>query len=165
MEDASIDHILSIPWAKALIEDPKWKRARTPSRTPKSTGEDGFFATTLATDRTLRAFQTLLPALETQGKFVYHEVAAIITLGIGLDGFPQVCHGGMAATLLDEICGTFLVLSQDRQTELWKESGALGQPPRVNFMTACRLCRTRRLLYDTDIDRSQYHLQATDTRT
>lgn len=164
MEDACIDHILSIPWAKALIEDPKWKRAITPSRLPKSTGEDEFFARTLATDRTLRAFQTLVPSEEVHGKLVYNEVAAIITLGTGLDGYPRVCHGGMAATLLDEICGILVMLSNQRQVEQWKQAGASDQAPEARFMTACKSCGTIRHSRRTDINRPQPDLQATHTR-
>lgn len=164
MQDASLNTLLAIPWAKALIEDPKWTCAVTPSRVPKSSGEDELYAVTLATDRTFRAYQTLRPTKELGGKLVYHEIKGIVTLGDGLAGFAGVCHGGIAATLLDETCGILVGSSQERHLERWKQSGASDQPPKLNFMTVCKSMRGPQHLYQTDTRRSQHDLQATDTR-
>jgi thioesterase superfamily protein 4 len=138
-----MERILSIPWAAAMINDPKWTHTRTGSRLPKASGEDSFFAETLATDRTLRACLTLIPTKEVRDKLVYREIATIVDLGTGLNGFPQTCHGGVAATLLDEICGVLIQLNTEMQRELGKQSGSLNQVRDVNYMTACELvCAT-----------------------
>ncbi|KAF2828533.1 hypothetical protein CC86DRAFT_380458 [Ophiobolus disseminans] len=136
MGDAAIDHIKSIPWAAALLQDPKWTRTRTASRQVKASGEDSLFAETLATDRTLRAFLSLRPTQEADGKLAYHEVVAVVDLGSGLNGFPQICHGGIAATLLDEICGVLIVLNIEKEIEKRRLSGSKDLRPDMSFLTA-----------------------------
>jgi thioesterase superfamily protein 4 len=144
MEGTAMERMLSIPWAAALINDPKWTHTRTGSRLPKASGEDSFFAETLATDRTLRACLTLVPTKKVHGKLVYQETATIVDLGTGLNGFPQTCHGGVAATLLDEICGVLIQLNTEMQLVVGKQSGSLNQARDVNYMTACKLmCGTK----------------------
>jgi thioesterase superfamily protein 4 len=128
MEGTAMERMLSIPWAAALINDPKWTHTRTGSRLPKASGEDSFFAETLATDRTLRACLTLVPTKKVHGKLVYQET----------------CQGGVAATLLDEICGVLIQLNTEMQLVVGKQSGSLNQARDVNYMTACKLmCGTK----------------------
>jgi hypothetical protein len=138
MGDAAIEKLALVPWAADLINDPKWTRTRTASRLPKESGEDSFFAETLATDRTIRACLTLRPTTEVNDDFAYHEIVTIIQVGDGLNGYPQICHGGFVATMLDEVCGVLIVLNLERSIERAKES---GQPstPSMNYMTACGL--------------------------
>jgi hypothetical protein len=105
MDDALIAELSSIPWAAALINDRKWTVIRTSSRSPKPTGEDSFFAETLSTDRTIRSILTFRPTQEEEDDLAYKEIKTIVDLGAGLNGYPQIVHGGFAATLLDEACG------------------------------------------------------------
>ena len=102
MGDKVIDQFSSAPWAAALINDPNWTPTRTDSRLPKASGEDSFFAETLATNRTIRALLTLRPVKEEEDYFPYNEIVTIIDLGDGLNGHPQIAHGGFVATMLDE---------------------------------------------------------------
>jgi thioesterase superfamily protein 4 len=142
MDDAVVTRLASIPWAAAFINDPKWTRTRTESRLPKPSGEDAFFAETLATDRTIRACLTLRPTEEAAGDLPYTEIVTIVDLGDGLSGYPQTCHGGMVATLLDEVCGVLIVLNKERDRENLQQSGSLDSPLTANYMTACELlCR------------------------
>lgn len=138
MRNTTTDRIESIPWAAALLTDPKWTRTRTASREIKASGEDSLFAETIATDRTLRAILTLRPTEEADDKLAYHEILTMVDIGTGLNGFPDVLHGGIAATLLDEVCGILTMVNKERMLEKWKSSGSVGQLPAVNVMTGCR---------------------------
>lgn len=102
MGDHVVNRLSSVPWARALINDPKWTSTRTDSRLPKGSGEDSFFAETLATNRTIRALLTLRLTKEEGDDFPVKEIVTIIDLGDGLNGHPRIAHGGFAATMLDE---------------------------------------------------------------
>lgn len=130
MGDAITDRF---PWVSRLVNDSKWTCTTTPSRLPKSSGEDSFFAETLATDRTMRSCLTLRCTQEDNDDQAYKEVRTIVELGEGLNGFPRTLHGGMAATLLDEICGVLIVLNSERKAGRTKNSD-----PVDHFMTACK---------------------------
>ncbi|KAH7400750.1 HotDog domain-containing protein [Phaeosphaeria sp. MPI-PUGE-AT-0046c] len=136
MEDASLDRIKAIPWVASLIQDPKWTPARTGSRLPKPSGEDSFFAETLATDRTIRACLTLRASATAEDDLPCKEIVTIVDLGDGLSGFPKVCHGGMLATLLDEVCGVLIVINTEINLERAKASGLSEGSIGANYMTA-----------------------------
>jgi thioesterase superfamily protein 4 len=140
MGDAIPDHLALIPWVATLLNNPKWTRTRTASRVPKSSGEDSFFAETLATDHTIRACLTFKPTDKADGDFPFREIVTVVDLGDGLNGYPQICHGGMLATLLDEVCGVLIVeLKKERSLRFAKES--VSEKPTLisNYMTACTL--------------------------
>ncbi|KAF2024773.1 hypothetical protein EK21DRAFT_77966 [Setomelanomma holmii] len=135
MGDVALDELASTPWAVELINDPKWTRTRTDSRLPKASGEDSFFAETLATDRTIQACLTLRPTEEIYDDLAYQEIVTLIRVGDGLNGYPSIAHGGLVATLLDEVCGVLIVLNMEKSKERMKESGKAG-PCSMNYMTA-----------------------------
>jgi thioesterase superfamily protein 4 len=145
MGDTSTDRLEAIPWAASIIKDTKWIRAHTPSRLPKASGEDSFFAETLKTDRTMRSCLTLRPVEEHDDDQAYKEVLCIVELGDALNGFPRTIHGGMAATLLDEVCGVLIVLNSERKTERAKTNG-----PTDHYMTACEFRGGRRDVQETN---------------
>ncbi len=101
MQDPAVARFSEVPWAASLINDPQWIPRSTASRRPKATGEDTFFGETLRTDHTIPAVLTLRPVKEDQDDQPYKEIATIMELGNGLNGFPQIAHGGLVATLLD----------------------------------------------------------------
>lgn len=137
MDDASRDRVASIPWVARLLNDPNLTLTRTGSRLPKASGEDSFFAETLATDRTIRTCVTLRTTEETDDEQPYKEIVTIVEIGDGLNGFPQVIHGGMAATLLDEVCGVLIVLNTERVVQRAKAFGSADQSLNASYMTAC----------------------------
>ncbi|KAI4614632.1 uncharacterized protein J4E87_009432 [Alternaria ethzedia] len=106
--DAKYSHLLSVPWAAALINDPNWTPMETSSRSVKPSGEDSFFAGTLGTDRTITTLLTFRPKNEEAGDIAYKEIKTIVELGDGLQGYPQIAHGGFQATLLDEMSGVLI---------------------------------------------------------
>jgi thioesterase superfamily protein 4 len=135
MDDAIITGLSSIPWAAALINDREWTAMTTTSRSPKPTGEDSFFAETLSTDRTIRSLLTFRPTQEEEDDLAYKEIKTIVDLGTGLNGYPQIVHGGFAATLLDEACGILVMLIMDKKVQRQRELGQLVARP--NYFTAC----------------------------
>ncbi|CAO2647839.1 Nn.00g087610.m01.CDS01 [Neocucurbitaria sp. VM-36] len=136
MGDAIIARLSSTPWAKALVNDPKWTPTRTDSRLPKGSGEDSFFAETLSTNRTIRAFLTLRPVKEEGDDFPFKEIVTIIELGDGLNGHPRIAHGGFAATMLDEACGVLIGLNLDKKSERLRDLGQLDANTRMSSFTA-----------------------------
>jgi hypothetical protein len=136
---AAIAHLAQTTWCKALIEDPAWEPTRTASRVPKDTSEDSFFAETLGTDRTIRYCLTLKPREEIKEDIAYREVKTILELGNGLNGHPNICHGGFVATMLDEIFGVLITLNLERKVARRREEG-LGPHEGMNCFTACE-CR------------------------
>jgi thioesterase superfamily protein 4 len=73
-----------------------------------------------------------------EGDLPYREIITIVDLGDGLNGYPQICHGGMIATLLDEVCGVLIVeLNKERSLHLAKESVPGEAILNASYMTAC----------------------------
>ncbi|KAF2792595.1 hypothetical protein K505DRAFT_362777 [Melanomma pulvis-pyrius CBS 109.77] len=123
MTDA-ISHFSQVPWCAALIEDLAWTPTRTASRVPKPTTEDSFFAETLGTDRTIRQCLTLRPTVPERDAPDYREVRTIVDLGTGLNGHPNICHGGFVATMLDEVFGVLITLNLAKKMEKPRMEGS-----------------------------------------
>jgi hypothetical protein len=109
------------------------------SRVRKSvTTEDSFFAETLGTDRTIRHCLTLRPRREERdGEAAFREVRTIMELGSGLNGHPNICHGGFVATMLDEVLGVLIQLNLEVKARKLKERDS-GHPG-LSCFTACKL--------------------------
>ncbi|EAW11810.1 thioesterase family protein [Aspergillus clavatus NRRL 1] len=121
-DPALLDPFRAIPWSNSLLNSPDYYPIRTWSRHPKPhTGEDGFFAGTLATPSTIPHCLTLrrrtLPSPPAQLPVWPSPTAApsadpspnpadiILLLDLatpGVSGHPSTAHGGIVATLLDE---------------------------------------------------------------
>ena len=111
-EDEDFQILNAIPWCSRLLSDSNFIRFPFTSRQHKpSTNEDAFFAETLKTKDTIRAAVSLYRR-PSQGTVRTSEIRWLLTLGRKLDGYPNLCHGGITATLLDEIMGTLLVLNE-----------------------------------------------------
>lgn len=137
MNNAALNRLSSVPWVATLTSDPDWTLAKTASRLPKASGEDSFFAETLASDRTIRSLFTFRPTHEVEEDLVYKEVRTVTEVGDGVNGYPQVCHGGFVATLLDEVCGILIVLNMEKKMERLKKTGPAQPLADMAFMTAC----------------------------
>lgn len=136
---ASISHLKQTPWCAALINDPEWTPTRTASRTPKPPpgSEDSFCADTLGTERTIRHWLTLRPKKEEDENPAFRSVRTIMELGDGLNGHPQILHGGFVGTMLDEVMGVLITLNLEKKMERLKKEGrapGLG----LNCFTACK---------------------------
>ncbi|RMZ71575.1 thioesterase superfamily [Pyrenophora seminiperda CCB06] len=136
--DAAIAHFSSVPWAAELINDTaNWTPVPTRSMIRKASGEDAFFAETISTDRTVRHILTLRGKEEPDEDIAYKEIKELVDVGDGLDGYPHVLHGGLAATLLDEACGSLIGYNASKKHERARECGRSIDRP--SWMTACSL--------------------------
>ncbi|KIW47969.1 uncharacterized protein PV06_00615 [Exophiala oligosperma] len=100
---AEADLFRSIPWCQKILRDPDYELEPTSSRIHKgSTREDALLAETLRTSDTIRGW-TSLYRRPTKSRPLKDEVRTLLSLEPGLNGYPRVCHGGIVATILDEV--------------------------------------------------------------
>lgn len=106
MTDPDLHHFQSIPWCAKLLADPDFTISPTRSRSAKASTEDSFFAETLQTDKTIRAclslFSNATPSSSGASPQI-QRVHTLISLGSGINGYPNIAHGGAVATLLDQV--------------------------------------------------------------
>ncbi|MCJ1391804.1 hypothetical protein MMC18_004671 [Xylographa bjoerkii] len=113
MADSDIEYLQSIPWCAKILGDPSFVRIPTSTRQFKESTEDTLFAETLKTDDTIRAWVAVFRQ-PTPGATKIEEVRTIITLGYRLNGYPHLCHGGVVATIMDEVMGTLCSVNKRR---------------------------------------------------
>lgn len=128
-ENPDVKHFAAIPWCAAHLAEPNTVRETANSRFLKPSGEDVVFATVLNTPDTITSFLALykLPPPSPVGSAPTRvdELKFLITLGTAVGGYPGVCHGGIVATILDEIIGLVFPLNKSR-----------GAIPETSYMTA-----------------------------
>lgn len=125
-------HFASIEWTNKFLTSPEYKAIPTFSRVLKSSGEDYFFSRTISSPSTIPHLITLqaadwkTPAESAKGQLKgkqnpkdvtpvpkIPDCITLLALGRpGLDGHPQVIHGGMASAILDETMGFCIMLHQ-----------------------------------------------------
>ncbi|KAI9763901.1 MAG: hypothetical protein M1840_009013 [Geoglossum simile] len=111
-------HFNAIPWCAAVLTNPLLKPILSPSRTPKTPStEDSLTAETLNTLRTIPHWQSffVVPAgaavaTTTTTTTITGEVYVLLALGTGVDGHAGVAHGGVLASVLDEVMGALVYL-------------------------------------------------------
>lgn len=121
-DPALLDPFRAIAWSNSLLNSPDYYPIRTWSRLVKPhTGEDGFFASTLATSSTiphcltLRRRNLLPPPQEppvwpsptatpsSAPSPIPPDIIMMVDLATpGVSGHPSTAHGGVVATLIDE---------------------------------------------------------------
>ncbi|CCF36737.1 thioesterase superfamily protein [Colletotrichum higginsianum] len=151
MKSANPDmqHFLGIPWCAALLSESGIVRDTAPSRFPKPSTEDQLFSTTLHTEETIAAYlafykrpsspasssfssssssssssSATIPGSSGGGNLI-RELRALLTLRSGVNGYPNVSHGGIVATVLDETIGMIFLINK-----------AEGLIPEEAYMTA-----------------------------
>ncbi|KAI1185826.1 thioesterase superfamily protein [Nemania serpens] len=114
MDTLDYSHFAAIPWCAPHLEGDRVITRTPPSRVRKPTGEDALFGNTLNSESTivrmLQVYQEPLSATEQ-----VNEVKVFLTLGSELNGFPNVCHGGLVTTILDEVFGILIPINRDRK--------------------------------------------------
>jgi len=101
-----VQHFKSIPWCLKHLEPPATDLiiSKAYSRTRKPDTEDTLFSITINSPSTLSHFILFYPR-PSNPRVVLPEIKGLITLGNDLDGHPGVCHGGIVATIFDEVLG------------------------------------------------------------
>ncbi|KAL1860642.1 hypothetical protein VTK73DRAFT_7226 [Phialemonium thermophilum] len=130
------EELASIPWSDRLLQDeglvltvPESRRQQRSVRVDIRT--DAAFRQLLNTEDAIPLYLVLYrppsPQEQPSGpqKGPVTEVLGIIRLGAGVSGFPNVCHGGIVGTLLDEIMGELITVNLKHRTI-----------PSLSFMTA-----------------------------
>lgn len=125
-------YLETIPWCATLLNDPNWTIIPTDSRVQKPNGEDEFFARTLATTETISACVTQIRRVERQsttppGSSAWQptivEARAMFALSTGVNGYPNIAHGGFVASLLDEIMGILISTNKNDYEETVVRTG------------------------------------------
>ncbi|TVY84826.1 Verlamelin biosynthesis protein B [Lachnellula suecica] len=112
MEEPDYLHFQSIPWCSPLLKDPAFVVTPTFSRQPKVSTEDSLIAETFQTSKTIPFCLSLYRA-PASGTTWISEVVTLMSLGTGLNGGPALLHGGVIATLMDDVIGTLLTVNKD----------------------------------------------------
>ncbi|EGP84949.1 uncharacterized protein MYCGRDRAFT_46779 [Zymoseptoria tritici IPO323] len=102
------------PWLASQLQHPDTVIRVTPSREPKASTEDSLFAEILKTDRTIQSCLSFYSTSKSEDGI--EEVTTLIAMGNGMNGHPQILHGGITATLIDESMGIFQSVDHSYQT-------------------------------------------------
>jgi Thioesterase superfamily len=134
---ASLAHFRSVPWAAKYLESSEYRLVPTSSRHLKPTGEDAFFARTINTPTTiphclsfcrarLQLPQAGSPFNRTSSASVQSSsstappvVDCVWLLHLaepGINGHPKTAHGGVLASILDELTGSCAIAHQPDKT-------------------------------------------------
>jgi len=128
-----LEHFRSIPWAEEHLSAPNTTVLSPGSRSPRpSDTGDSIFALTLNTPATIAAFLVFYEDPPAAAAERVAELKGLLTLGPGLDGWPGVCHGGIVATILDEITGLIIPVNHTRDELAGRPRGL----PYQGYMTA-----------------------------
>jgi acyl-coenzyme A thioesterase PaaI-like protein len=103
-------HFQAIPWCADLLSSPDYVLTSTFSRHPKPRNEDSLFAHTLNSALTIPHIQSLYRRPTPPETFV-SELLTLVTLSTGLNGGPDALHGGIIATLMDDVKGLLLTVN------------------------------------------------------
>lgn len=146
-DDGSLAYFGAIPWCAALLAAPGMTVVLPNSRRALPSTEHSLFGETLRTERAVAAFVLFYEAPpppssasasssssssspssgESEEPSLLREVQALVALGPGVNGHPEVCHGGVVAAVLDEVMGMLIPLNLVR--------GGL-RPRRARYSTA-----------------------------
>ena len=118
MEEPDLAHFTSIPWCSTLLSNPTYKITPTDSRQPKPSTEDSLIAISLSSPSTISHCLSLYKLPEpspspNEVPFIT-EVITLLTLGDGMNGGPNMLHGGLIATLLDDMMGNLFTVNKDQ---------------------------------------------------
>lgn len=96
-----IDHFKSTPWCSTHLQSPDLDLKTLGSRTAKARSEVAFFGELLNNTETITAL--IIAYLQPKHANAMDEVKSFVTLGSKVNGWLGICHGGLIATILDEV--------------------------------------------------------------
>lgn len=109
-----LEPFLRVPWTRALLQRPNVV-VRVPNpRKIKVDGEDSAWAETLKTPRTFAACVSFYEK-PSRGQERIEQVSTLVQIGDGLNGHPDIMHGGIVGVLLDEACGILQSIDRERR--------------------------------------------------
>lgn len=105
-----------LPWCHTIMEDPEFVAEPPWSRFyVAETEENKLLARTLKTSDTIEGWYSLYRRPTTSNGSLKDEVKVLLALRPGLNGYPRVCHGGITATVLDEIMSILVAVCRESQ--------------------------------------------------
>ena len=123
MPDPNRNYFQAIPWCAKILDDSAYTTLPLSSRhAPKGEAEDTLFSETFKTDQTIRECLVFYPR-PTPDASRLNEVHMFFAMGDGLNGFPHVLHGGVVATLFDEVMGMLFLVNKKLYPESTKGDG------------------------------------------
>lgn len=114
--DRTIAILGQIPWCTELLNDKTLTAYISPSRRPKGDGADILFHSTLNTKDAISEYVVLYQPPPPNHEGPIMQLKGILSLGSDVNGFPNVCHGGIVATILDEVMGELINVNLKHQT-------------------------------------------------
>lgn len=119
-----IAHFKSIPWCANHLSRGNLIITPVFSRKPKPNFDDALFSTTLNTHDTIPAFICFYPGPEDRRAYL-PQLQALVSLGNQIAGYGGVAHGGIVATVFDELLS--LLAPAARWEGWWRgEEGLVG---------------------------------------
>jgi len=125
-----VEYFKSLPWCAEIMNNTNYTITPMLSRIPKGSSEDSFFAETLQSERTIRKCLTLNTHPDNHLDPPIQQVFSFFELGTGLDGFPNISHGGFVATMLDESMVFLLAVNQEHANQ------EHGTDDEITYLTA-----------------------------
>lgn len=110
-QEPDLAHFQNIPWCAQLLSSPNIVVTPTNSREYKASTEDSLFAETFNTNDTISACLSFY-SRPAPGTPRIEEIHTLLTLGHSLNGYPAIAHGGVVATIIDEVMGTLLLVNR-----------------------------------------------------
>jgi len=125
-------HFESMPWCLEIIKHPDFVITPTFSRELKPSTEDSLTSTTLKTNDTIQACLTVYKR-PRQGVAWIEEVRSLMTLGTGMNGAPFMLHGGIIATIMDDVVGTLMTVNESPESGAPLSSSAVTAYMNVRY--------------------------------
>ena len=123
MADPDQEYFGAIPWCAKLLHEPNIVTTPTCNRQYKEDTEDALFAETLNHPDAIRACLSFYKRPDV-GDVRVDEVHTLFSLGYRVNGYANVCHGGMVATLVDEAVGILLTVNKRLENAVIKNGSA-----------------------------------------
>jgi acyl-coenzyme A thioesterase PaaI-like protein len=110
-EEQDLAYFQTIPWCSELLSSSNIIITPTNSREYKESTEDALFAETFKTDDTIKACISFY-SRPAPGAGRIEEVHTLLSLGYRLNGYPRRAHGGVIATVIDEVMAVLLGINK-----------------------------------------------------
>jgi acyl-coenzyme A thioesterase PaaI-like protein len=116
MEDVEVikARLASVPWCQRLLNDKSLTIHIPESRRHSRDREDGAIGETLYTADTIPSYLVLYQ-VPSQPETIIKEILGLLQVGDGLSGWPGVLHGGIVATIMDEVIGEIINVNKKHQ--------------------------------------------------
>jgi acyl-coenzyme A thioesterase PaaI-like protein len=112
MSNKDLAYFKAIPWCLNIINNPAYLIIETASREPKPSTEDKLIGATLKTNNTIAACLSMYKKPQPSDSRI-EELCSLLALESGLNGHANIVHGGIIATILDEMMGVLQSVNND----------------------------------------------------